>query len=100
MTWPSLTPAGTLRAYIGYGVVANTGQTTGATAGYTVGLDVNHNMVIYNPNVAVSAQAPIGTQNTAGASGTVAALVTAMTPILPRIVRQTPLVPRLRSTNY
>lgn len=90
--FPTLTPSGTLRCYIGRSYVDNTGLTTGQTSGYTVLLDTtNNNPIIYNPNVADSAQSPIAKQNTAGRSGTSGILITATNPSLT--------IPRLLNIN-
>lgn len=80
VTYPSLTPAAANRLYFGYGYVANTAATTGQTAGYTAQLDSANNSIIHNPNVAVSAQAPVATQSPAGVSTTLGALVIATIP--------------------
>jgi hypothetical protein len=76
VTFPTLTPSGVNRLYIGYGT-NGTGLTTGATAGYTVELDSGTNPVVYDPSVAQSAQTPISKQSGSAASYTVGALVTA-----------------------
>jgi hypothetical protein len=62
--------------YIGYGLNANTASSP--TSGYTLDNDPGGNPFIFNPNVSTS-QSPTCTQ-TAGLSGTIAALVTATNP--------------------
>lgn len=100
VAFPTLTPSGLNRMYAGYGLVANTALTTGQTAGYTVNLDPGSNPYFFSSSVANSAQSPTCAQNTAGLSGTIAALVTAINP--PRLaIRETSsLVSRFRSVNY
>lgn len=99
VTFPTMTPSGINRLYVGFGT-NGTGQTTGATAGYTVELDPGTNPMIYNPSVPNSAQTPISTQASSGAavSYLIAALIYAITPAVS--IRQTPVVPRFRSSNY
>lgn len=77
---PTLTPGGTLRAYIAHGFVGQTGTTTGQTAGYTVLLDANNNPVLYNPNVPNSAQSPSCLQTPASTSDMFGVLFTATNP--------------------
>lgn len=79
ITFPTLTPSGINRMYIGYGLVANSANSGSQTAGYTLDLDPGSNPFLFNPNVANSAQGPTCTQ-TAGLSGAIAALVTATNP--------------------
>jgi hypothetical protein len=76
ITFPTLTPSGPLRAYIGPGYAGGTGQTTGGTSGYTVQIDsVNHNPFIYNANIS-TAQSPTSVQ-TSSTSDAMGILVTA-----------------------
>lgn len=65
LNWPTLTPTGTNRMYLGRGSVGSTANTTGQTSGYTVSLDAGSNPFFYNPSVANSAQSPTCTQATA-----------------------------------
>lgn len=81
VTFPSLTPLGLQRAYVGFGYVFNAGQATGQTSGYT--LDVMYNSLnhfIFNENVANSVQAPTSVQSPAGTSHAGAFLLTATNP--------------------
>jgi hypothetical protein len=81
ITFPTLTPSGLWRAYIGAGYAGGTGQTTGGTAGYTVQVDsVNHNPFIYNGNVS-TAQTPLSTMTATNTSQGMGILVTATNPI-------------------
>lgn len=80
ITFPTLTPGGLLRAYIGAGYAGSTGSTSGGTAGYTVQIDsVNHNPFIYNANVS-TAQTPVSIQSPTSTSEAMAILVTATIP--------------------
>jgi hypothetical protein len=82
ITFPTLTPGGVLRAYIGPGYAGGTGQTTGGTSGYTVQIDsVNHNPFIYNANVS-TAQTPVSIQ-TSSTSDAMGMLITATNPYSP-----------------
>jgi hypothetical protein len=99
VTYPTLTPAGLNRAYVGFAYVQNTGQASGQTAGYSVELDPNNNIVLYNPQVANSAQSPVGIQSAAGTSDAWGVLIQA-TNRPPRPIAQTPQTPRFRSYNY
>jgi hypothetical protein len=76
VTFPTLTPTGVNRLYVGYGM-NGTGLTTGATAGYTVELDDGTNPMIYNPSVAQSAQSPISKQSASAVSYTTGAVIKA-----------------------
>jgi hypothetical protein len=76
VTFPTINPGGTNRAYIGYSQTANTGLTTGATADYTVLLDNGNNPFIYNGTVSGS-QSPTALQNSAGVSSTLGVTITA-----------------------
>lgn len=77
ITFPTLTPGGSLRAYIGAGYAGSTGSTSGGTSGYTVQIDsVNHNPFIYNTNVS-TAQSPVSIQSPTSTSETMSILVTA-----------------------
>lgn len=96
--FPTLTPSGLFRAYVGVGYAGAQASTSGATAGYTSQIDANSNPFLYNPSVANSAQSPTCV-TTSGKSNTVAALITATNPT-PRPILATPLAPRLRSVNY
>jgi len=78
VTFPTLTPSGPLRMYIGYGLVAS-GGTTPITSGYTMDLDAGSNPYMFNPNVS-TVQAPTCTQTSAGLSGMIGALITATNP--------------------
>lgn len=77
VVFPSLTPTGANRCYIGFAYVANTGTGSGQTAGYTEILDGNSNIVLYNPNVANSVQSPTAVQSPVNTSDVCAVLVTA-----------------------
>jgi len=79
VTFPSLTPSGPNRLYIGFGT-NGTGNVNGATAGYTVELDPGTNPVIYDASVPQSAQAPTSV-TTSNVSYTVAALIKADNPV-------------------
>ena len=80
VTYPTLTPSGPNRLYVGFGV-NGTGLATGQTAGYFVELDPGTNVLLYNASVAQSAQSPISTQSgTSSASFTIAALIKADNP--------------------
>lgn len=81
VTFPTLTPSGPNRLYVGFGL-NGTGQTTGATAGYTVELDPGTNPYIRNPSVA-SAQTPT-TVTSSSPSVAVAALIKADNPFTPQ----------------
>lgn len=85
ITFPTLTPGGSARAYVGLGYAGGTGSISGATAGYTVQLDTNHNPFIYDSSVA-SAQSPTSVQ-TSAKSDTIAALITATNPASRRQLR-------------
>jgi hypothetical protein len=78
VTYPTMTPTGVNRLYVGFGT-NGTGSTSGATAGYTVELDFGSNPYLYNPGVANSAQTPTSV-TTSSASYTVAALIKADNP--------------------
>jgi hypothetical protein len=82
VTYPTLTPSAPNRLYVGFGT-NGTGQTTGATSGYTVELDPGTNPYLYDPDVPQSAQSPISTQASSGAiaSYTIGALIKADNPI-------------------
>lgn len=73
VTFPTLTPSGPNRLYVAF-ALNGTGQTTGATAGYTVELDPGTNPYIRNPAVAQSAQTPT-TVTSSSPSVAVAALI-------------------------
>lgn len=79
VTFPTQTPSGENRLYVGYGT-NGTGLTTGQTAGYSVELDFGSNPVIYGPDVANSAQSPISKQTGSAVSYTIGALVKADNP--------------------
>lgn len=80
ITFPTLTPGGQFRAYIGPGYAGGTGSITGGTAGYTVQVDsTNHNPFIYNGNV-FTAQSPVSIQ-TSSTSEAMGILVTATNPM-------------------
>ena len=79
VTFPTLTPSGPNRMYVGFGV-NGTGLTTGQTAGYTVVLDPGTNVLVYDDNVAQSAQTPISKQSASAVSATIAALIKADNP--------------------
>ena len=80
ITYPSRTPSGPNRAYIGLGYAGGTGSTSGATAGYTVQLDQNNNPLIRNPSVS-TVQTPTSVQ-TSAKSNTIATLIKADNPRL------------------
>jgi hypothetical protein len=81
MTWPTLTPSGTLRAYVGFMYCGQTGTTSGAASGYTPQLTTsNNNTYLYDPNVPNSAQSPTALQTPAGVSGGCGVLITATNP--------------------
>lgn len=82
ITYPTLTPGGPLRAYVGPGYAGGTGSTSGATAGYTVQLDGNNNPYIYNANVS-TAQSPTSVQ-TSSTSDAMGVLITATNPDNPQ----------------
>lgn len=79
ITFPTMTPGGSNRLFMGYGLVANSASAGSQTAGYTLDLDPGSNPFMFNPSVS-TAQTPTCTQ-TAGLSGTIAALVTATNPV-------------------
>lgn len=86
ITFPTLTPSGGNRLYIGYGLVGNSANSGSQTAGYTLDLDPGSNPFLFNPSVS-TAQTPTCTQ-TAQLSGTIAALVTAINPPAPVNINQ------------
>lgn len=79
ITFPTLTPSGANRAYMGYGLVFNAATGGSQTAGYTLDLDPGSNPFMFDGSVGV-AQTPTCTQ-TAGLSGTIAGLVYANNPV-------------------
>jgi hypothetical protein len=80
VTYPTVVPGGSNRAYIGYGQLTSVGLTTGATSGYTVLLDNGSHQMIYSNTVAGS-QSPTALQTSAGVSSTLGVTITAtMTP--------------------
>lgn len=79
VTYPTLTPGGASRCYVGRAFVANSGSLTGQTAGYTLQNDASTNPFIYNTSVS-TAQTPASVQSPAGISGGVGALITASSP--------------------
>ncbi len=80
VTFPTLTPTGIDRLYVGFGT-NGTGLTTGSTpTGTTVELDPGSNPYLYNPSVANSTQTPTSQQSGAAVSYTVGALITASNP--------------------
>lgn len=80
VTFPTLTPTGINRLYVGFGF-NGTGLTTGATpAGTTVELDPGTNPYLYNPSVANSAQTPTSQQSGSATSAMIGALITATNP--------------------
>jgi hypothetical protein len=81
VTYPTMTPSGLNRLYVGFGT-NGTGSTTGATAGYTVELDPGTNPYLYNPSVANSAQTPTSVTSSS-TSYTIAALIKADNPAGP-----------------
>ena len=74
-TFPTLTPGGTDRCYVGRGIAEDVTSATGQTSGYTLQRYVV-DPFMYNPSVS-TVQTPICLQATAGASSSVAALFTA-----------------------
>lgn len=78
ITFPTLTPAGPNRIYLGPGYAGGTGSTSGGTAGYTVQLDANHNPFIYNTSVS-TVQSPTSVQ-TSSTSDAMGILITATNP--------------------
>lgn len=83
ITFPTLTPGGPNRCYIGPGYAGGTGSTTGGTAGYTVQLDANNNPFIYNTNVS-TAQSPTSVQ-TSSTSDAMGVLIFAVDPAPGRV---------------
>lgn len=80
VTYPTITPGGANRFYIGYAQTTSVGLLTGATAGYTVALDNGNNQLIYSGSV-TGAQTPTSLQTSAGVSSALAVTLTAtMTP--------------------
>jgi hypothetical protein len=79
-TFPTLTPTGTNRAYLGYGYVSTTGSTSGGTSGYTVKLDPANNLIIYDPSTS-GAQSPTGKLSSSGTSNCLGAMVYATVPV-------------------
>ena len=76
--FPTLTPTGDARAYVGISYVDNAGQASGQTSGYTVQLDPADDPFIYNENVS-TVQSPVAQQSPAGLSQAVAAIIGAST---------------------
>jgi hypothetical protein len=74
VTWPTLTPTNSGRAYVGYGLGTATTTTT-SPAGYTAVNDSFGNPFIYNTAVPISAQAPTVTQTAGNTSAAVGALI-------------------------
>lgn len=80
VAFPTLTPTGPNRMYIGNSVLAHQANTTGQTSGYTVKKSGDNNAApLYNTSVSTS-QSPTCTQTQAGASVTLAVLLTATNP--------------------
>lgn len=80
VTYPTITPGGGNRIYVGYAQDTSVGLLTGATAGYTVVLGNGNNQLIYNATV-TGAQTPTSLQTSAGVSSTLGVTITAtMTP--------------------
>jgi len=78
VTFPTLTPSGPNRLYIGFGT-NGTGSASGMTAGYTVELDPGNNPYLYNASVPQSAQTPTSV-TTSSTSYLIAALIKADNP--------------------
>lgn len=89
-TFPSLTPSGINRLYIGNGTNGGSATTTGLTSGYSLELDPGSNPYLYNPSVPNSAQAPTCGNSTNTAWYLCGSLIKADSP-----VRQ-PVLPRAR----
>lgn len=80
VTYPTVVPGGSNRAYIGYAQTTSVGLTTGATSGYTVVLDNGSNQLVYASPVTGS-QSPTALQTSAGVSSTLGVTISAtMTP--------------------
>lgn len=78
ITMPTLVPAGSSRAYIGYGDAGGTATNTGITAGYTGTIEttVSSGLNQWISNLSVStSQSPIGKQGTSTTSGAVGLLI-------------------------
>lgn len=81
VTYPTLSPSGSNRMYVGNGCGAQSNSATGQTSGYTVDLDAEDNALIFNTSVsALGSQAPTTQQTSAGVSITIGALIYAMNP--------------------
>lgn len=81
VTFPTLTPGGINRLYVGFGF-NGTGLTTGSTpAGTTVELDLGSNPYLYSPSVANSAQTPTSQQSGSATSAVIGALIKADNPV-------------------
>lgn len=85
ITYPSLTPTGPNRLYLGFSEPNGTPNTTGATAGYTAQVDTNavanRGQLITNPTLTSGvAAAPVGTQATSATSIACAVLLVATNP--------------------
>lgn len=77
VVFPSLTPTGPNRCYIGYAYVGNSGTGSGQTAGYTEVLDGNANILLYSPSVANSVQSPTAIQSPNSSSDVCGVLILA-----------------------
>ena len=73
---PTLTATLVGELYFARAICSQMGLTSGQTAGYTVVLDGNNNILMWNPNVSGS-QSPIAKQSASGTSRVLAALVQA-----------------------
>lgn len=85
ITYPTLTPAGANRLYLGFAEPNGTPNTTGATAGYTAQVDTNvvanRGQLITNPTLTSGvAESPVGTQTTSATSIACAVLLVATNP--------------------
>lgn len=83
VTYPTLTPSGTLRMYVGGGMgLGSPALTTGQTSGYTVAAFSSSYppVAMYNPSVANSAQSPVTAQTSSAQSSTMGALITGTIP--------------------
>jgi len=75
--FPSLTPAGANRLYVGFGTNGGAANVGSQTSGYSLELDPGSNPFIYRASCPQSAQAPTCTQTTSSAYYLVSALIKA-----------------------
>lgn len=102
ITFPSLTPLASGELYVGMatsnaGITGLDGLSAGVTSSF--GWNFTANGAMFNPQLSSGAYAPTLAQ-TSGTSWTIGAIISGKLPSGDRRVRQTPLVPRLRSINY